>query len=174
MIDESVAVEVQAPVKKPRGRPRTKVASRAPEVVVAEPRVTTPDMEFKPGQWVEASQRLPPGWQKVPIEGGTYQAWPTAEHFKGRQVGVDERGKVLKALDKEYREIGPNPAFPQRPKPTRLSVNRAFRKLFRNVQSWGEVPINRVDDSQFAGPKWQPQFRFEFDVEDGEDDLDDE
>lgn len=118
--------------------------------------------QLRPGQIVLPGTALPLGWEPVDMGHGRIEAWPTAEHAKGHPVRVDAKKRVLTQVDEAFGKLVPTKEFPDRPAPTRMLVNRSFRRMFTGVMSWGSsCPLFVADDETFPGEPYEAQFKFE-------------
>jgi hypothetical protein len=145
--------------------PRTKqkegnvaVAEAAP---VDESVPDTSPLLMRPGAIVMPMDPIPRGWQKIPMDNGTMEAWPIPEQMWG-EIPFDQeiRRKTLKKVDEEWDKMVPTREFPDKPAPALMLVNPQWRSLFREVQSWGDdCPIMLINDKRRL-PGSGPQFKF--------------
>jgi len=120
--------------------------------------------KYKPGEHVLPTDPIPAGWVRVRFDDGHYEAQPTAETVKGHPVRVDQTSVYQKAIFAAYEPFDAAHRRIDTKLPVRLLINKAGRNHIEHAQTWGDlsIPIIVGDDSQFEGPAWEPQFRFEF------------
>lgn len=115
-----------------------------------------------PGQIIMPSDPIPLGWQRIFFDNGVVQAWPLPEPGFNPTLRTD----TMKQVDQAYIRSLPTPDFPDR-QPVQLRVNKRWRDLFRDVQSWGDsCPVTLVTDDEFPDEvSTQPAFRFVLNTE---------
>lgn len=114
------------------------------------------DADLTAGDLVGHDWHPPTGWQKILFDDGHCEAHPSPPSSHDPEA----RRKILDKVDEAYSSMLPTPQVPDRKKPQQLLVNMEWRKLFKEVQRWGDTcPITVVRDKTIL-PEDGPRFKF--------------
>lgn len=151
MVENLAASQIEQEIRK-------QVDKKVEEILAAKLASGTSPAPAEPGAQIVNDQGAvaPPGYHRVVFENGTVEYHKTIKDFNPRAVV-----NLHKRLDEAYQRTRPTEEVPDKPEPTTLLVNSAFRKALPKVRSWGDpgIPIEVCNDGRRLKAD-SPDFKF--------------